>query len=124
MRPLWPLPLFPETPGKLNTANLARDLGLPSDTLDAFCRGQTKLAPATLQALALHLFHGHATYDADRDLLRPTPKPEPSTLGAARPPPVTQMMQLPRYQGGPPPPAPGMVPPSPPRKPRPGWAAE
>jgi hypothetical protein len=85
---------------KLNTANLARDLGVASTTLDAFVAGQAKLPPETLQALARHLFHGHAELDVELDRLRPVNKTSPRPLGVAAPP-FTPATYPPSFQPGP-----------------------
>ncbi len=104
---------------KMNAATLARDLGVPSETLDAFARGRTDLSPDTLKALARDLFHGHAEYDADIDRLRPATKTAPTPLGIH--PPTLDPRTLPVYRAGPPPAAPSMVTKAVPKVSRPGW---
>jgi hypothetical protein len=102
---------------KINTANLARDLGLSSDTLDGFIQGRTKLSPESLQALTLHLFHGHAEYVPAIDRLCSINRNEAQPLGI-RPEPYGGGSNIPPYAGPPRPVKPRPV--LPPRL-RPGW---
>jgi hypothetical protein len=50
---------------KINTATLAKDLGLSSNTLDGFMARRIGLPVETLQALTKELFFGHC--DLRRD---------------------------------------------------------
>lgn len=107
---------------KLNTASLARDLGLSSDTLDQFASGKRSLPPDTLKALTKDLWGGHAEYDPAIDRLRPAIKQKPTPLGSG-PPPITETMTLPTFKAGPAPLGPQPVKPIPPKPKaqRPGW---
>ena len=79
---------------------MARDLGLPSSTLEAFAEGKVALPPQVLQALTLELFQGAAVYDPELDLLRSANRAAPRSLGI-RPPSVAEMgLTLPKFKGG------------------------
>jgi hypothetical protein len=101
---------------------LARDLGVGVAALDSFSRGEGKLPPEILQALAKEFFG--AEYDPTLDLLRHANRQAP-TLRGVRPPSVAEMgLTLPTFKGGPPERSFGPVKPEPvqPKKKRPaGW---
>jgi hypothetical protein len=106
---------------KLNTANLARELGIPSSTLDAFIEGKGSLPVETLKALCVDLFHGAAEFDAELDRLRSTNKQVPKAIHP--PPPIHELMELPKFKGGPGESSFRSVKPEPPvtKTKRPGW---
>jgi hypothetical protein len=81
---------------KVNTAGMARDLGIPSSTLDAFAAGQIMLPADTLKLLAAELFHGHAELDVELNLLRSTNRQAAKSIGPG-PPPIEAMIELPTY---------------------------
>jgi hypothetical protein len=67
---------------KANIAILARDfIGIPIGELESFIAGHRELSPPQLDLLADFLFD--ASYDADRNRLRPLHKVEPVPLGRA-----------------------------------------
>jgi hypothetical protein len=61
----------------MNTATMARELGLPSATLDGFIAGKNSLPPETLAAIVRDLFHGAAVFDPAIDRLRSSNTTEP-----------------------------------------------
>ena len=85
-----------------NIATMARELGVPTEALYEFGNGQGTLPVPVLQALTVELFHGHAKFLPEQNLLAPVNKNEPTPMGIPPdryvPPP-----DAPRYQGGPPP---------------------
>jgi hypothetical protein len=104
------------TPG-----NWDRHLGIGIALLDAFSRGEVKLGPDYLKALARDLFHGHAIYDPLEDVLRPAVKQEPQPLGSA--PTWEHPGYPPRVVPGPRAGSSGLqLPPAPKPKKRAGWA--
>ena len=98
---------------------LARDAGVGTAALDSFGRGEGKLPPETLKALARELLD--AVFDAEADRLRPIKKLEPRSLGI-RPPPIDPET-LPTFKFGPADRGPQPVNPvrPTPKVPRPGW---
>ena len=66
---------------KMNTATMARELGLPSATLDGFIAGKNSLPPETLAAIVRDLFHGAAVFDPAIDRLRSSNTTEPVSPG-------------------------------------------
>ena len=103
-------------------AQIARDLRIPLDDLDAFKRGKGQLKPDALKALARHYFGGNVEFDPAINRLRSSNKQEPISMGRG-PDPYVPPPNAPKFQGGPPPPAPGYCVPTPPKaKVRPGWA--
>ena len=105
---------------KQNFAIVARDLGISSETLLAFCDGKRSLPNAVLQALVKELWHGHAEFDPVTDRLRPTVQDLPRPMGI-RP---ENTLPLPKYQAGAAQVAPRPVKepvPDAKVKPRPGW---
>ena len=78
---------------KNNTANMARDLGITSEALDAFARGTTTLPNDKLQTLTLDLWHGFLVYDPERDVLMPAKKDPPRSLGIVPDPIKTEQVQ-------------------------------
>ena len=103
----------------MGRASLARDLGVSNEALHNFANGKGTLPPAVLQALALDWSGGNIIYDPAIDRLRPANKIEPRSLGSG-PPPITEMMTLPTFKGGPAPAQTGYPPPKPKAR-RPGW---
>ena len=84
-----------------------------------FCRAAS-LRPVILKALALDLFGGHALFDPERNLLMSANTAKPTPLGV-HPPPIDPAT-LPKFEGGGPPLYRGLVAPTKPKTPRPGWA--
>jgi hypothetical protein len=77
---------------------LARDLGVGVAALDSFSRGEGKLPPEILQALAKEFFG--AEFDPALDRLRSANRQEPRAIGPG-PPPIWELMELPKFKGGP-----------------------
>ena len=105
--------------GSHTPRTLARDVGCGTAALDNFGRGEGTLSPEILAALARELFD--AEYDAESDLLKAKPAPDPRPLGLA-PPPFDGPQRV--YPIGSPPPGPQLV--DPPKlqhqnQHRPGW---
>jgi hypothetical protein len=71
----------------LNIATVARDLHITADLLLGFTEGKKTLSVDTMKSLTTLLFHGHAEWDAEHDLLRPTYREPAKVIGEARPPP-------------------------------------
>ena len=97
---------------------MAKDLKIANETLHQFVHCNGTLTPETLDELVADLFAGHLTYDPNLDRIRPISSPEPSTQH--NPPPITELMTLPKFKGGPPPAQTGYPPPKPKAK-RAGW---
>src|SRR5262245_18912766 len=82
---------------RMNLAILARDLGIPSGTLDAFIDGKRSLPIPVLQGLTEELWNGHAVYDPGVDQLRPALQEPARPLGAK----PSLTIPLPKYRAGP-----------------------
>ena len=106
---------------RMGRATLARDLQISNEALHNFAHGKGTLPLATLNALVQDMLGPHIIYDEKLDKLRPAHVAEPRSQGSG-PPKITEMMVLPKYQGGPPPPQPGYGGPPKPKARRPGWA--
>lgn len=66
---------------KLNMAGFARDLGMSSDTLDAFANARIELAPEMMQKLVRTLWGDSTDFDAEANALRPSNREPPRPLG-------------------------------------------
>jgi hypothetical protein len=66
---------------RLNLSGLARDIGLASSALEAFCGG-ANLPDEALTALTERVFQGHLRFDPKTGTLEPTNKAEPTSIGA------------------------------------------
>jgi hypothetical protein len=106
----------------MNTATMARELGLPSATLDGFIAGKNSLPPETLAAIVRDLFHGAAVFDPAIDRLRSSNTTEPVSLGV-RPDPFNPRTSPYYFAGAARSRSPQPVKPSKqsPKAPRPGW---
>ena len=67
---------------KLNLANFARDLGMPSGRLDDFAERRT----AAMQGLVRALWGEHTVFDPELNVLRPASREAPRPLGILPPP--------------------------------------
>ena len=105
---------------KANLGNLARDISVAASALDDFGNGQGELSSEVLQRLAVEIFQGRAEFDPVTNLLRSANKQEAVAIGPG-PGPIWEWMELPQYEGGPPPLYPADRKP-PPKAKRPGWA--
>ena len=82
---------------RTNFAILARDLGLSSNTLDAFIDAKRSLPIPVLQGLTKELWNGHAVYDPEVDRLRPALQEPAKPLGAL----PSLTIPLPTFTAGP-----------------------
>jgi hypothetical protein len=69
----------------LNIATTAHDLHIPAEALRRFADGQATLPPDAMAGLVKVLFHGHAEWDAEHDVLKPAYR-EPATPLGIHPP--------------------------------------
>jgi hypothetical protein len=84
---------------KGHLAYLARDLTIGTAVLEDFVHGKGRLPPEVLRALAREIYGDNVEFDPERDLLRRVPQPA-IPLGN-RPPPIHELMELPKFEGGP-----------------------
>jgi hypothetical protein len=68
---------------KIGYTNRARDWGISSEALLGFIEGRTDLSPQVLCVIATDLWGGNAEYDPALNLLRPTNRNEPRSMGVA-----------------------------------------
>jgi hypothetical protein len=106
---------------KGHLAYLARDLTIGTAVLEDFVHGKGRLPPEVLRALAREIYGDNVEFDPEHDLLRRVRQPA-IPLGV-RPPPIHELMELPKFKGGPPEHAHRPVKPEPPQPKahKPGW---
>ena len=68
---------------KSNSAILAKEMGVATTVLDDFQHSRSDLNTDLLQKLALYVFSGFATYDADIDQIVPTNQEPAKALHSA-----------------------------------------
>ena len=103
-------------------ATVARDLGISVGLLEDRAEGRGQpLDAERLQLLTLDLFGGAAEYDVASGMLRSANRQEARAIGPG-PSPIWEVMELPRYEGGPPPAQTGYGGAPVTKPPRPGWA--
>jgi len=85
---------------KINLAILAKDLGIPSESLNTFIDGRAELTPDKLDKVCAFIWGAHTVYDAQRDVLVPAQQIVPSPMVLM---PRLDPTILPTYVAGPPP---------------------
>jgi hypothetical protein len=68
---------------RLNLGRIARDVGVPSTTLEAFITGSASLTPEVLNKLADWIWGGTMKYAADVDRIQPAQSREGTPIGKA-----------------------------------------
>jgi len=97
---------------------LSKDVGVRTELLDAFMRGNADLPPAVIDALVREIWNDRVILDHDADLLCPRESAPARSLGTPPPP---RKIAIPKFTPGPPPRGPQPVEPAPKKQPRPGW---